>query len=329
MVILPHHAPHSSSLTILLLITISHSRAFYILAPLVERSRTVLSAVSSDAPPAPSSNRPVVIYEGFWHEAKAMMDARQSSLPWKSQTIPFDLQRKVCTTPAKGKRLETVTVAEVFAYTVPGRIRQARAAVLSTIPEEAPPKVLNFVVFPDSSYDLPIFGADFVSLPGGHLVVLDFQPVSSTSLSVAEKALRDIHAHYTALLPSHGEIPDAARSFFSPYYMFIRVEGDALVETTVLAAFKAYFSAYLDLVEHASPIRVEETSRLLEVQEGHRNYATYRAVNDPARGMLTRMYGRSWTERLIYEVLFEQADRELEDDGGITVEAVRSGGTGG
>src|SRR6056297_988527 len=129
MVILPHHAPHSSSLTILLLITISHSRAFYILAPLVERSRTVLSAVSSDAPPAPSSNRPVVIYEGFWHEAKAMMDARQSSLPWKSQTIPFNLQRKVCTTPAKGKRLETVTVAEVFAYTVPGRIRQARAAV--------------------------------------------------------------------------------------------------------------------------------------------------------------------------------------------------------
>ncbi|EKU20051.1 phycoerythrobilin:ferredoxin oxidoreductase, partial [Nannochloropsis gaditana CCMP526] len=123
-----------------------------------------------------------------------------------------------------------VTVAEVFAYTVPGRIRQARAAVLSTIPEEAPPKVLNFVVFPDFSYDLPIFGADFVSLPGGHLVVLDFQPVSSTSLSVAEKALRDIHAHYSALLPSHGEIPDAARSFFSPYYMFIRVEGDALVE---------------------------------------------------------------------------------------------------
>ena len=34
-------------------------------------------------------------------------------------------------------------------------------------------------------------------------------------------------------------------------------------------------------------------------------YATYRAEKDPARGMLSRLFGAEFTERLIDEVLFD------------------------
>ena len=242
------------------------------------------------------------------------MNARQATLPWQPLPIPADLQRNECTTSGKGKRPDTSTVAEIHAYAVPGRIRQARAAVLSTIPA-VPPKVLNFVVFPEPELDLPIFGADFVALPGGHLIVLDFQPVSSSSLRVAEEALKDVHAKYKTLLPPiGGEIPEAARAFFSPYFLFVRAEDDVLVQSVVFEAFKAYFAIYLDLVEKAQLVPVEEEGRREEIREGHRAYKTYRAVNDPARGMLTRMYGEGWTERVIYEVLFEGAEKKVKEE---------------
>jgi phycoerythrobilin:ferredoxin oxidoreductase len=37
--------------------------------------------------------------------------------------------------------------------------------------------VLNFVIFPQLNYDLPFFGADLVTLPGGRLIALDMQPL--------------------------------------------------------------------------------------------------------------------------------------------------------
>jgi len=41
------------------------------------------------------------------------------------------------------------------------------------------------------------------------------------------------------------------------------------------------------------------------VKAGHRDYLNYRRENDPARPMLTRLYGNEWTERVISEVLFK------------------------
>ena len=38
-------------------------------------------------------------------------------------------------------------------------------------------QVLYFVIFPHLNFDLPFFGADLVTLPGGHLITLDMQPL--------------------------------------------------------------------------------------------------------------------------------------------------------
>ena len=52
------------------------------------------------------------------------------------------------------------------------RIKFARAVCISS-PNYS---VLNFLIIPNTIYNVPFFGVDFVSLPNMHLLVLDFQP---------------------------------------------------------------------------------------------------------------------------------------------------------
>lgn len=180
-------------------------------------------------------------------------------------------------------------------------------------------QVLNFVIFPDPALDVPIFGADLVQLPGGHLVVLDFQPVAPPTSPPSgsggvEQRLAALHAQYASVLPSGGDLPEAARSFFSPSFLFTRldagVEGTATVRTSVRQAYRDYLALYLETLKEAAGASIADAERAAAVRKGHAAYATYRAENDPARGMLARMFGAEWTERLIHEVLFDWAERK-------------------
>ena len=51
------------------------------------------------------------------------------------------------------------------------RIKFARAVCINS-PNYS---VLNFLIIPNTIYNVPFFGVDFVSLPKSHLLVLDFQ----------------------------------------------------------------------------------------------------------------------------------------------------------
>ena len=61
------------------------------------------------------------------------------------------------------------------------KIRQARCACLQAGEITS---VMNLVITPFNNYDLPFFGADFVTLANGHLIALDLQPVSYTHLTL-------------------------------------------------------------------------------------------------------------------------------------------------
>ena len=50
------------------------------------------------------------------------------------------------------------------------RIQFARAICINS-PNYS---VLNFLIIPNTIYNMPFFGVDFVSLPNNHLIVLDF-----------------------------------------------------------------------------------------------------------------------------------------------------------
>jgi phycoerythrobilin:ferredoxin oxidoreductase len=108
----------------------------------------------------------MTLYQPFLDYAIATLKQRLDLAPYP---IPEGFERKECVT-GKGKREETV-ITTSYAFKSP-KLRQIRAA---HVQGGSSLQVLNFVIFPELNYDLPFFGADLVTLPGGHLIALDMQ----------------------------------------------------------------------------------------------------------------------------------------------------------
>ena len=104
--------------------------------------------------------------------------------------------------------------------------------------------------------------------------------------------------------------------YFSPYFVWSRLptpDGDAAILDAVLPAFEDYLRGYLELVRTAVPLA--DPLGLSAVRERQLSYATYRAEKDPARPMLTRLFGEEYAERLIREVLFDLPYSGMLDGG--------------
>ena len=186
------------------------------------------------------------------------------------------------------------------------KIRQARCACLQAGEITS---VMNLVISPFNNYDLPFFGADFVTLPSGHLIALDLQPALKDDLIHTKYVLgklKSIHANWQSKLPSGGEIPLEARQYFSPGFLWSRIplgaEGDQLISQIIKPAFDDYLNFFLDLIANAKRISLERSSKVLN---GQKKYMRYRAEKDPARGMLRGFFGNEWTERYINNILFD------------------------
>ena len=249
------------------------------------------------------------IYEPFLAKARALLEEHLSVSPYP---IPEGFERKSAVT-GKGKREATVTTTSYGAKAP--KLRQIRAA---HVQGGAALQVLNFVIFPELEYDLPFFGADLVTLPGGHLIALDMQPLFQTDAYKAkysEPLMETFHA-YQAHLPWGGDFPEEAQAFFSPAFLWTRPERTETVETHVFDAFQDYLKTYIGFVEQAEPAK--DAEKLAAIKRSHLAYARYRAEKDPARGMLTRFYGPEWTEAYIHGFLFD-----LEKDPRVAAAAQR------
>ena len=186
------------------------------------------------------------------------------------------------------------------------KIRQARCACLQAGELTS---VMNLVISPFSNYDLPFFGADFVTLPNGHLIALDLQPALKDDIVHTQHVwdkLKSIHANWQYQLPSGGDIPLDARQYFSPGFLWSRIplgeEGDKLISQIIKPAFDDYLDFFLDLVNNAE---ITSQERSLKVLNGQKKYMRYRAKKDPARGMLRGFFGNLWTESYINNILFD------------------------
>ena len=186
------------------------------------------------------------------------------------------------------------------------KIRQARCACLQAGEITS---VMNLVITPFNNYDLPFFGADFVTLPNGHLIALDLQPALKDDIIHTQYVwdkLQSIHSKWQSKLPSGGDIPSEARRYFSPAFLWSKIplgeEGDKLISQIIKPAFDAYLDCFLDLVRDAKMISNE---RSLKILNGQKEYMRYRAEKDPARGMLRGFFGELWTESYINNILFD------------------------
>ena len=209
-------------------------------------------------------------------------------------------------TSQTGSKSKPVLVTTATWACKTNKLRQVRAACVEA---GAAASVLNFVINPSTSYDLPFFGADLVTLPAGHLLALDLQPALKTDAQHTKGVwdrLLPIFERWQQRLPGGGPIPEEAQPYFSPGFLWTRIplgdEGDALIEEAVKPAFRDYLELYLQLVQEAEEVSQERSAELLA---GQKRYTTYRAEKDPARGMLTRFHGAEWTESYIHGVLFD------------------------
>lgn len=239
----------------------------------------------------------MTLYQKFLDYAIATLSERLELSPYP---IPEGFASKQATIGKGKKESEVVTTSHAFATE---KLRQIRAAHVQG--GEAL-QVLNFVIFPQLKYDLPFFGADLVTLPGGHLIALDMQPLFRDDLPYQKKYTQPILPIFQAHqqhLPWGGDFPAEAQPFFSPAFLWTRPTETSVVETRVFAAFKDYLQAYLDFVDQAEPVTDEQ--HLEEIKQAQLRYLRYRAQKDPARGMFTRFYGTEWTEEYIHGFLFD------------------------
>lgn len=237
------------------------------------------------------------LYQPFLDFAIALLSDK---LALSSYPIPEGFARKETTT-GKGKRQERVITTSV-AFKSP-KLRQIRAA---HVRGGGALQVLNFVIFPQPNYDLPFFGADLVTLPGGNLIAIDMQPLFRDDPDYRAKYTQPIlpifRAHQEHLTWG-GDFPEEAKPFFSEAFLWTRPAETETVKTRVYSAFCDYLAAYLDFVARAEAI--EDTRSQNEILQAQLRYVKYRAEKDPARGMFARLYGHEWTEEYIHGFLFD------------------------
>ncbi|WP_055073892.1 phycoerythrobilin:ferredoxin oxidoreductase [Pseudanabaena sp. 'Roaring Creek'] len=240
----------------------------------------------------------MTLYQPFLDHAISYLTDRLPDL--RPYPIPVGFASKSAIV-GKGKH-ENEVVTTSYGYQS-SKLRQIRAA---HVQGGSSLQVLNFVIFPRLNYDLPFFGADLVTLPGGHLIALDMQPLFRDHHDYQAKYTKPIlpiFETYQPHLPWGGDFPEEASQFFSPAFLWTRPQQDEVVETHVFSAFKDYLQAYLDFCDQANP--TTDPALLEEIEASHLRYLRYRAEKDPARGMFTRFYGADWTEKYIHGFLFD------------------------
>ena len=247
----------------------------------------------------------MTLYQSFLDYAIAQLEEHLDIQPYP---IPEGFATKSAIV-GKGKRQNEVQTDSYGACS--GKLRQIRAA---HVKGGDALQVLNFVIFPHINYDLPFFGADLVTLPGGHLIAIDMQPLFRDDPGYQTKyadPVMPIFDKYKESLPWGGDFPDEAQQFFSPAFLWTRPTETSDVETHVFNAFKDYLHAYIGFVKQAEPVTNE--AELQEIEAAQLRYLRYRAEKDPARGMLTRFYGPEWTEEYIHGFLFD-LEKNLEQE---------------
>ena len=124
------------------------------------------------------------------------------------------------------------------------------------------------------------------------LIILLF--ISLSSISMAQMT------HYSKYNKIEMEIFRNGELIGYNHYFFTK-KGDEMIIDFLLPAFREYLSLYLNFLMNAEKV---SPKRSLAILEGQKSYMKYRSQKDPARGMLTRFYGKTWTEEYIKKVLF-------------------------
>ncbi len=169
--------------------------------------------------------------------------------------------------------------------------------------------VFNFLIIPNSKYNIPFFGIDFVSLPNHHLIVLDFQPSLHITHQFDKDLLKElltIKDEFHQKVPMAPQMSEQIAAFFSPGVIWSKLPKEELSENLIInnlyPTFQKYLNLYLNILFRAKEVDLEVQKELIN---GQSHYLEYRKSKDPARPMLKVLFGETFTESLINNLLFK------------------------
>jgi 15,16-dihydrobiliverdin:ferredoxin oxidoreductase len=168
-------------------------------------------------------------------------------------------------------------------------------------------QIFNSVIYPDYQYDLPLLGIDFLAFGKKKiLVVLDFQPLfrEPEYLEKYIEPMRSIRDQYNELAQDLPMKFYDANQYFSPYLLFAKTDTETVINR-LFPAYKEYIQLYWKLLAQAQSLT--EPEAIERVIKAQKNYDQYSAERDPASGLFSSYFGHEWSERFLYEFLFEDA----------------------
>ncbi len=168
-------------------------------------------------------------------------------------------------------------------------------------------QIFNSVIYPAHKYDLPLLGIDFLSFGAvKSLIVMDFQPLFQDAAYQQKyiAPLKALHNKYPDLAQNLAMKFHDANQYFSQYLLFAKTDPDT-VKTLVLEAFKDYLQLYWQMMDAAVPNF--DSAAVTRIAKAQRDYDKYSAERDPASGLFSSYFGHDWSERFLYDFLFEDA----------------------
>lgn len=173
-------------------------------------------------------------------------------------------------------------------------------------------QIFNSVLYPSYSYDLPLLGIDFLAFNSQKIIiVLDFQPLfrDPDYLKKYINPMKTIRNKYHELAQNLPMKFYDANQYFSPYLLFAKTE-QYIVENRLFPAYQEYLQLYWQLLEKANSLT--DNDDIQSVIKAQKDYDQYSADRDPASGLFSSYFGHEWSERFLYEFLFEHAVKVKE-----------------
>jgi phycocyanobilin:ferredoxin oxidoreductase len=160
--------------------------------------------------------------------------------------------------------------------------------------------ILHCVMFPRSTYPLPMFGTDLVGGRGQiGAAIVDLSPADG------EPSLPEAYRGELGRLPenqfSHPREIPAWGTIFSEFCLFVR-PANPEEEKLFLNRVETYLDLHCRQAIAQTPVSPEREAEIIAAQ---RHYCTQQQQNDKTRRVLERAFGPEWADRYMTTVLFD------------------------
>ncbi|MDY6804844.1 MAG: phycocyanobilin:ferredoxin oxidoreductase [Cyanobacteriota bacterium] len=161
--------------------------------------------------------------------------------------------------------------------------------------------ILHCVMFPRTSYALPMFGTDLVGARGNiSAAIVDLSPTNQERMLPLgyENKLQELEINNFSQpreLPEWGGI-------FSDYCLFIKPTAPE-EEGRFLSLVKSFLEIHCqEALNCENPISPEEQASIIAAQD---YYCSQQQQNDKTRRVLEKAFGKEWAEKYMTTVLFD------------------------